>query len=104
MSETDIKNEILDYCKRAGIWAQRRHLGAYIVGNRRVKGKSHQADLWGILKGSGRHWEYELKKPGEEPTEDQLAWLADCQALGAYTGWGASLDQFIDFMADARAE
>lgn len=96
--EGQVLKDCIDYCSKAGIFCQRRQLGAYIVGNRRVKGKSHQADLYGILKG-GRHWEYEVKRPGEEPTDKQMEWLDECARAGAWAGWGDSLEDFIDFMS-----
>jgi hypothetical protein len=95
--ESRILQGCIKYAAQAGIFCQRRQLGAYIVGNRRVKGKSHQSDLWGISR-SGKHWEWEAKKPGEQPTEGQEKWLRECAAAGAIVGWGDSLDDFVGFV------
>ena len=104
MSETQIKRDILDYCAKAGIFAKRRNVaGVQRMHGHFVKlGDKGMVDLWGILRFSGRHWEYELKKPGKEPTEKQMEWLEECKSLGAYVGWGDSLEDFIDFMKHAR--
>ena len=102
MNETqDIVKPILAFCHQTGIFCVRRQSGAYIVGNRRVKASSaSQSDLWGILKGK-RHFECEVKKPGEEPTIEQLQWLTDCAMQGALSFWTTSLDDFIEVIRSA---
>jgi hypothetical protein len=103
MNETrDIVKPILDYCNQVGIFARRRHLGAYLIGNRRVKSpEAGRADLWGILR-SGRHFEAEIKKPGEKPSDEQLEWLGDCARVGAVAFWTDSLDGFIKIIEFAN--
>lgn len=96
-SESDIKADILDYCKKAGIFIQRRNVaGVQRLHGHFVKlGTKGQADFYGVLKPSGRHFECELKKPGEVPSEEQKQWLADCEHHGALAFWTDSLDGFI---------
>ena len=96
-SESAILASILKYCGQAGIFAQRRNVaGAQrLTGGHYVRlGKKGQSDIWGILKG-GRHFECECKKPGEQPTPEQVKWLTQCACEGGYSFWVTSLDEFI---------
>ncbi len=96
--ESEIVASILQYCEAAGVFAKRRQLGAYVVRNRRVKSpESGRADIWGILK-SGRHFECEVKQPGEEPRPEQMEWLRVCADAGALAFWTDSLDEFIEIV------
>lgn len=104
MSETsEIVNPILDYCESAGIFAKRRN----VAGTRKIHGSyvnlgtAGQSDIWGILRG-GRHFECEVKLPGEEPSDKQLEWLRQCAAFGALAFWTDSLDDFIATLDKAQ--
>ena len=97
--EKDIQRAILDYCKAHRLFVQRRNVAGIqkLSGNRYVRlGTRGQADLWGIK--NGIHWECEVKRPGEEPSMHQIAWLNDCATAGARAFWTDSLDGFIEVM------
>ena len=48
-------------------------------------------DLYGSLR--GRHFEFEIKQPGERPTGLQLARLREWSEAGAMTGWFDDFEQ-----------
>lgn len=60
-------------------------------------GKRGMADLWGIWE--GRHVEIEIKRKGEEPNLDQLAWIEDCRSVGSIAFWVDSVDMLIEKLA-----
>lgn len=98
VKEKDIQKAILDYCHAMRIFVQRRNVAGIqkLNGDRYVRlGTKGMADLWGIAK-SGRHWECEVKRPGNQPTPEQQQWLDNCAASGACAFWTASVDHFID--------
>jgi hypothetical protein len=97
--EKDIQRAILDYCKAHRLFVQRRNVAGVqkLNGGRYVKlGTRGMSDLWGIK--NGTHWECEVKRPGCEPSDFQIAWLNDCQAAGARAFWCDSLDCFIEMI------
>lgn len=100
--ETAILKDILGYCAQAGIFAKRRNVaGAQRVHGHFIRmGEKGQADLWGILPRSGRHWECEVKQPGEKPSDKQMEWLNNCRASGAAATWVTSLDNFVAWMEE----
>jgi len=94
--ERDVQAAIIDYCHAEGIFVRRRNVagGQKLTGGRYVRlGTKGEADLWGIL--CGRHWECEVKRKGETPRTEQLAWLELCAQAGALAFWVDSLDDFI---------
>lgn len=96
--ERHVQKAILDYCHAMRIFVRRRNVGAIKTGSRYIRfNATGMADLWGITR-KGRHWECEVKRPGEEPTEAQYRWLLDCQQVGAIAFWVDSLDGFIEKM------
>ena len=78
--ERDIQKVILDWLACIGVFAWRANTGA-VAAN--YKGKSRfmrfgpkgQADILGILPSSGRLLAIEVKREGEQPTEDQERFL-----------------------------
>ena len=51
-----------------------------------------QSDLWAILP-SGAHGEIEIKRPGNWPTADQVAWLKSMNGVGGSVAfWVSNLD------------
>lgn len=102
--ERDIQQSILDYCAKAGIFARRRN----VAGAQRMPdgsfvrlGTKGQSDIWGILK-YGKHFECEIKRPGEEPSDTQMQWLRDCASAGALAFWTDNLDEFIEIVKHDR--
>jgi hypothetical protein len=51
------------------------------------------ADLYGCFR--GRHFEIEVKRPGNEPSDLQMARLKDWCAAGALTGWATSVAEAL---------
>jgi hypothetical protein len=73
---------------RFGVRLFRRNVGAMQKGQRFIRfAAPGQSDLWGILP-DGRHLEIETKRPGNKPTELQLAWLKSMEACEAVALWG----------------
>lgn len=102
-SESAVQRAILDYCAAERIFVQRRNVAGVqrMTGGHYVRlGTKGQSDLWGIL--DGRHWECEVKKPGEIPTQAQLDWLVECARAGAVAFWCDSLDGFTEQIRQIR--
>jgi hypothetical protein len=57
------------------------------------------ADLYGCL--SGRHFELEVKRPGERPTPIQEHMLSTFAIAGAITGCAHSVDEALDVLRGA---
>lgn len=82
--------------RRLGVVLHRRNVGSREWTDAQGKlrlvqyGATGQADLYGAQIGSGRHWEIEVKRPGNRPTEKQLAWLKEWTRLGAVAYWADS--------------
>lgn len=58
-------------------------------------GQTGQADLWGKLP-DGRHFELEVKRPGNRPTQAQVDWLTAMNGRGR--------DRSVAFWADSLAD
>lgn len=102
--ERDVLKACLDYLHTLphSRWYRRN------VGRSRMKGgfwvqfnRKGQSDIWGILE--GRHYEIECKKRGEEPDDDQTAWIEDCRSVGAVAFWVDSVDMLIEKLAGYSA-
>ena len=98
--ESDIQRAILSYCRAMGIFCRRRNVGAlsaeYNGRKRFVRFAGEgQSDLWVILPLTGRHFECEVKRPGQKPTELQKDWLDECSRIGALAFWVTVVDEFI---------
>lgn len=61
-----------------------------------VMGVAGDPDLYGCIR--GRHFEIEVKRPGEEPTKIQAKRIADWNAAGAITAWVTSAEDAITFL------
>lgn len=100
--ERDVVRAIFDYCAAERIFIERRNVAALKIGNRFIRcAKPGQADAWGIMKG-GRHFECEIKRPGEEPSDEQREWLQRCADAGALAFWADSLDVFIEHIGNGH--
>lgn len=99
--EAAVKQAVLDYLllvKRWPAWV--RNVGGRSwkdkTGKKRVVmfGQPGQADVWGIIpEQRGRHFEIEIKKPGEEPTPAQYDWLQRVRDNGGVAFWVDSIEQ-----------
>lgn len=97
-TENELKLLVMAYCQAAGIFCERRNVGAFKIQDRFIRfSRRGQSDLWGILPG-GKHFECELKRKGKEPSEEQHQWLASCAQRGALAFWTDDLDEFIQII------
>lgn len=95
--EADIQKAIIQWARAHGIAIFRRNVGgAKLTGGRFVRfAEPGQSDLYGWTP-SGKHFELEVKRPGQKPTVEQQAWLIWC-AEAAYAQWVDNLDSAIEF-------
>lgn len=89
--ERDIQRAVISRLAIMGVRLWRRNVGAVTAeyqGRKRMVrfAAAGQADLWGIGP-DGRHWEVEVKRPGNKPTPKQLEWLRNMTARGAVAYW-----------------
>jgi hypothetical protein len=54
-----------------------------------------QSDLYGWVRATGVHFEFETKRYGKKPTPNQLAWLKRCTATGAHAWWADNIEDAI---------
>ena len=83
MIERDIQTQILDALRACGFWAHRLNTGRF--GSRHVEaglGKG-SPDVVVILRPSGRFVGLEIKRPGQKPKAEQVAWGEEVAAHGA---------------------
>ena len=97
------EREVIAACreiaKLLGVPCFRRNVGAHAIGDRYVQySEPGMSDLWGWIPSTGRHWECEVKRPGEKPTEAQYAWLHRCAVLGAHASWVDTSAEFEDLL------
>jgi hypothetical protein len=89
--ESKIQSSIRVRLRRLGIKLFRRNVGAMREGERFIRFSTPgQSDLWGWDIRTGRHWEIEVKRPGNRPTPKQLEWLKECHRYGAVAYWADS--------------
>lgn len=88
--ESKVQRSIMVRLKRLGIVLHRRNVGGLRdhAGQYVAFGSPGQSDLWGWQLDTGRHWEIEVKRPGNKPTPKQLRWLKDCTARNVVAFWG----------------
>ena len=93
-SETKIQSAILDMLK----WhpkvakAERRNVGGVYRNGRYIKyGNEGDLDIVGMLKG-GRHFEIEIKMPGENPTDKQQENIDEILGYGGLAGVAYSVE------------
>jgi hypothetical protein len=63
-----------------------------------VAAAAGQSDLWGFLplgRETWPHFECEVKRPGEWPTDKQIDWLRFVNSIGHYGFWADTLDHLI---------
>lgn len=86
--ESKVQRAIVVRLSRLGVRLWRRNVGALTDarGNHVRFAAPGQSDLWGVDR-SGRHWEVEVKRKGNKPTEKQLAWLKEMTARGCVAYW-----------------
>jgi hypothetical protein len=91
--ESKIQRSIVVRLSQLGIRLWRRNVGAMTdaAGNFVRFAAPGQSDLWGIDR-TGRHWEIEVKRPGNRPTPAQLKWLKEMTARGAVAYWADSVN------------
>lgn len=95
--ESKIQRSMIVRLRRYGLVLYRRNVGsrewADKSGATRLVqyGARGQSDLYGWHIRTGRHFEIEVKRPGNKPTEMQLKWLKDCHRLGAVAFWSDSV-------------
>ena len=82
--EAEVLGEIRAYLEAVGCRVFRRT----VLGPVQLKSgrwcsveSSGMADLWGVLP-DGRHFELEVKRPGEWPRDDQIFWLIGMNGSG----------------------
>jgi len=86
--ESKIQRSIVVRLQRLGVQLYRRNVGAFTdsYGHHVRFAAPGQADLWGFDR-NARHWEIETKRPGNRPTELQLAWLKEMTDCGCVAFW-----------------
>jgi len=95
--EADVQRAVMQLLTLRGFRVFRRNVMGNLVlqgkhGSRVVKvGVKGQSDLYGWHRRTGRHFEIEVKAPGNKPTPDQAAWLASADADGALAFWTDSV-------------
>lgn len=107
--EAEVLRACLKLLKMRGISAWRQNTGVGKFGKRFVRfGVPGQADISGVLPGSGVRIEIETKRPGNKPTPLQLAYLRGINASGGVACWTSDpshLDRIIvAVLAGARVE
>ena len=105
--EKEVQAECLKWLNsQPNIWAWRRTIGMFRSGPRVIRvNQKGQSDIEGIIKVRfgpgfssapsgfpGVHLEIETKRIGNEPTDDQSAWMLAVQAIGGIALWCNSLD------------
>ncbi len=104
--ESKIVKSTIVRLRRLGIVLYRRNAGAFAMEDGVHKrrwiraGAPGQSDLYGWVIKTGRHVEIEVKRPPNEPTELQLAWLKESHRLGAIAFWGDDVN-VIERVAEA---
>lgn len=97
--ERDVQKAILSYLKLAGVLVWRNNAGAFSApatathARRFVRygGMAGASDLIGVVPGSGKLLAIEVKRPGERPTADQVAFLRAVAAEGGVAFWADSV-------------
>ncbi len=93
--ERDVQKSILAFLALRGILAWRQNTGSVV---REYRGKSRlirfgmsgMPDILGCLPG-GRLLAIEVKRPGNKPTDEQFATLANLTKAGALAFWASSV-------------
>lgn len=103
--EGNVQDAVIEYLTLVKGWRVfRRNVGAAkLNGGYWVKfNGTGQADLWGWIPGSGRHFEIEVKKPGEKPEGKQPEWLDGARTDGCIAFWVDSIEMLEQEIAAWR--
>ena len=92
--EAEIQRAILATLKHLGVDCWRHNVGGFPVesgGTRRYvrAGEKGQSDILGLLPG-GRFCAVEVKRPGNRPTADQIAFMQRINEAGGFAFWATS--------------
>lgn len=100
MTETDIQTAIRIELSKRGCFVQRTNSAMlYTKDGRPVRiGIPGQSDLCGHRLGDGRAFYIEIKKPGEEPRENQERFLRQMCASGALAGVAHSVEEAVEIV------
>ena len=88
MAETAIVNAVRAYLKRKGAYVEKNHGSPFVVRGR--------PDLEGCLR--GRYFAFEVKRPGQEPTDIQRWALEQILKAGGLCAVVHSLDEAKGFL------
>ena len=79
------------------VWiVDRRQSGVFMEGERYIRvGQRGHLDVSGMLKGSGRYFEIEAKRPGEKPTPEQLLRIEHVRRGGGISGYFWSVESAL---------
>lgn len=93
--ESDVQKACIRIMQKAGWRTLRRNVGSFAMGSRYFRaGERGQSDTYGIIpRLGGRHFEVEIKRPGNRPSLHQVAWLLRCHHDGAVSFWVDSAEQ-----------
>lgn len=93
--EAEVQKACIEIMKKHGWFVHRRNVGSFAMGDRYFKaGEPGQSDTYGSIKRlGGRRFEVEIKRPGNRPTLDQVAWLLKCHYEGCVAFWVESAEQ-----------
>ena len=107
--EKEVQAECLKWLNsQSNIWAWRRTIGMFRSGPRIIRvNQKGQSDIEGMIRitlahgifqnGSvAVHLEIETKREGNEPTDEQFAWMLAVEAHGGIALWCNSLDMLKD--------
>ena len=108
-SEAEVLKTCMAIANALGVPCFRRNImamsGTYNGKQRFIRsGEAGQADLWGFLPGSGKHWECEVKRRGNKPSPAQSAWLSKCWELGAAVNWVDTPQDFEQWLKNLMGE
>ena len=102
VTESEVLIAVRDYLTLRGFRVERRNVAGVVQmakgGVMRV-GHRGQADLTGYHRGTGRHLEVEIKRPGKIPTQEQQQWLQAAFECGCVAFWCSSTKQCEEELA-----
>lgn len=90
-TETPIQAQIKTELERLGYWVIRTQVKGSTGARSVATGEVGMPDLW--LPGLGN---IEVKKPGEDPTPEQLAWHARARSVGICVGVAESVAEAVE--------
>lgn len=99
-TETDLMNLIRCELSKRGCFVQRTNSATlYTKDGRPVRiGIPGQSDLCGHRPGDGRSFYIEVKRPGEEPRENQERFLRQMRDSGALAGVAHSVEEAVEIV------